>query len=83
MSEQQKIYDLESRVMNLQDTIDELECDRDDYKSYSEEKDDEVAELRKEIDEKDDFIETKDKLINDMKEMMLSIHEFVVENNIK
>ena len=33
MSEQQKIKDLEIIVMELEDKIEELEVDRDDYKS--------------------------------------------------
>ena len=76
MSEQQKIYDLESRVMGLQDTIDELECDRDLYKPYCKEKDEEVKSLQEEIDEKEEIIKEKDKIIRDMKVMALKMVRF-------
>ena len=76
MSEQQKIKDLEIIVMELEDKIEELEVDRDDYKSCCDDKDDEVKFLHEEITGKDEIIKTKDKIIRDMKEMALKLVRF-------
>ena len=83
MSEQQKIITIEKLkeeneiiVMELEDKIEELEVDRDDYKSYCDDKDDEVKCLQEEIAGKDELIKTKDKIIRDMKEMALKLVRF-------
>ena len=62
--------------MELEDKIEELEVDRDDYKSYCDDKDDEVKFLQEEIAGKDELIKTKDKIIRDMKEMALKLVRF-------
>ena len=62
--------------MELEDKIEELEVDRDDYKSYCDDNDDEVKRLQEEFPGKDELIKTKDKIIRDMKEMALKMVRF-------
>ena len=63
-------------MMELEDKIEELKVDRDDYKSYCDDKDDEVKFLQEEIAGKDELIKTKDKIFRDMKEMALKLVRF-------